>query len=75
MCSIIAGLEPMQRLVNIDRLFREYLVLAALILLSLILLNANDNKQIRALRSYTVGFVATLQDALSIVPNIFELKR
>lgn len=65
----------MQRLVNILLLFKEYFVLAFLIILSLILLSSNDNIQIRAIRSYTVGFIGSFQDALSIVPNVFELKR
>ena len=65
----------MQRLVNIILLFKEYFVLALLIIFSLILLNSNDNVQLRAIRSYTVGFVGLFQDALSIIPNVFELKR
>jgi len=65
----------MQRLVNIVLLFREYFVVALLIVISLILLSSNDNTQIRAIRSYTVGFIGLFQDALSIVPNVLELKR
>ena len=64
----------MQRLVNIILLFKEYFVVALLIVVSLILLSSNDNTQIRAIRSYTVGFVGLFQDALSIVPNVFGLK-
>ena len=65
----------MQRLVNIILLFKEYFVLALFIIFSLILLGSNDNVQLRAIRSYTVGFVGLFQDALSIIPNVFELKR
>ena len=65
----------MQRLINIVLIFKEYVVLALLLIISLILLGLNDNTQIRAIRSYTVGFVGVIQDVLSIVPNIFELKR
>jgi len=65
----------MQRLINIILLFKEYFVLTLLIIFSLILLGSNDNAQIRAFRSYTVGFLGIFQDALSIIPNVFELKR
>ena len=65
----------MQRLLNIVQLFKEYFLLAFLIIVSLILLSANDNPQIRAIRSYTVGFVGVLQNALSVIPNILELQR
>ena len=65
----------MQRLFNIIQLFKEYFVLASLIVVSLILLAENDNAQIRAIRSYTVGFVGILQNTLSVIPNIIELRR
>jgi len=65
----------MQRLLNILLIFKEYVVLALLLIISFILLSLNDNVQLRAIRSYTVGFVGVLQEALSIVPNVFELKR
>jgi rod shape-determining protein MreC len=65
----------MQRLLNIILLFKEYFVLALLIIISLILLSSNDNVQIRAIRSYTIGFIGVFQDAISIIPNILELKR
>ena len=59
----------MQRLINIVLIFKEYVVLALLLIISLILLGLNDNTQIRAIRSYTVGFVGVIQDVLSIVPD------
>jgi len=65
----------MQRFVNIILWFREYLVFALLIILSIILLNSNDNTQIKAIRSYTIGMIGAIQNALSIIPNIFEIKR
>jgi rod shape-determining protein MreC len=65
----------MQRLLSIILLFKEYFVVALLIVTSLILLSFNDNVQIRAIRSYTIGFIGIIQDAVSIVPNILELKR
>lgn len=65
----------MQRLVQILLLFKEYFVLVVLIIISLILLSSNDNVQIRAIRSYTVEFVGIFQNAISVIPNVFELKR
>lgn len=65
----------MQRLINILLLFKEYVALTFLVVISLTLLSANDNSQVRAIRSYTVGFVGILQSALSVIPNVVELKR
>lgn len=55
--------------------FKEYAALILLIILSLLLLSNNDNRQIRSIRSYTVGFIGVLQDALSVIPNVIQLKR
>jgi rod shape-determining protein MreC len=65
----------LQRLFTIVQLFKEYVAFVFLVIISLILLSANDNQQIHALRSYTVGFIGAMQNALSIVPNVFELRR
>lgn len=64
----------MQRLFLIVRLFKEYVLGAFLVLVSLVLLSLNDNTQIRQIRSITVGFVGTLQDAVSFIPNFFALR-
>src|SRR5689334_19520146 len=64
----------MQRFVNIVIFFKEYLALALLIVVSLILLGANDNRQIRVIRSYTVGLVGFFQGAVSVIPNVFEIR-
>jgi rod shape-determining protein MreC len=65
----------MQKLLQIVALFKEYFVLALLVIISLILLAFNDNVQLRAVRSYTIAVVGLFQDAVSIIPNIVELKR
>lgn len=65
----------MHRLLNILAQFKEYGVVTLLIIISLVLLSNNDNKQIRAIRSYTVGFIGVVQDVLSVIPNVIELKR
>ncbi|MBI1806846.1 MAG: rod shape-determining protein MreC [Ignavibacteria bacterium] len=65
----------MLRFITIVLVFKEYVVLALLVILSLLILGANDNTQIRAIRSYTVGAVGILQSALSVIPNVVQLKR
>jgi len=65
----------MQRLFNIFVLFKEYVIFVVLLIVSLILLGTNDNTQIRAIRSYTIGFVGIFQQGLSSIPNFVELKR
>lgn len=65
----------MQRLLNILLIFKEYVILALLIVLSTVILSLNDNAQMRAVRSYTVGFIGLAQDMLATVPNVFELQR
>jgi rod shape-determining protein MreC len=50
-------------------------ILALLIIVSLVFLSNNDNTQIRAIRSYTVGMVGFIQQAFSVIPNVVELKR
>lgn len=65
----------MKTLMNIAVALRTYLILALLLIISLIILGNNDNRQIRAIRSYTVGLVGFIQHALSVVPNVVEMKR
>jgi rod shape-determining protein MreC len=65
----------MQRLIGILLAFREYVVCVLLCIISLVLLSSNNNTQVRAVRSYTVGFVGIMQDILSVVPNVIELQR
>lgn len=65
----------MRKLANIILALREYFVFVFLVVVSLVILASNDNVQIRAIRSYTVGLVGLLQDAVSVIPNVMELKR
>lgn len=65
----------MQRLIAIASLFKEYVVCALLIIISLILLGNNDNRQLHAMRAYTIGFIGMIQNVLSVIPNVVELKR
>jgi rod shape-determining protein MreC len=56
-------------------MFKEYLVVGVLLAVSVMLLARNDDAQIRTIRSVTVMSVGTLQDALGIIPNYFDLRR
>ena len=65
----------MRTLLNILITFKEYVLLAVFIVISLVLLAGNDNRQLKAVRSFTVGFLGAMQGAVSVVPNIFTLQR
>lgn len=65
----------MRRILDILRLFREYVLVAVLILASLFLLASNNTSQIRTIRSLTVAAVGYLQDLLGFIPNYFALKQ
>ena len=65
----------MRRLIYIARMFKEYVVFAFLVFLSLVLLSSNDNRQMRMVRAYTIGIVGVLQDAMNVIPNVFALQR
>jgi rod shape-determining protein MreC len=63
-----------KRLYDIVLLFKEYVVAAFCLLLSVLLLALNDTPQIRVLRSYAVVGVGLLQDAIGVIPNYFDLR-
>jgi rod shape-determining protein MreC len=64
-----------KRLFEFVLLFREYLLLGLFLIISIALLAFNENQQIRAIRSVAVASVGALQDALSFIPNYFDLRR
>jgi rod shape-determining protein MreC len=64
-----------QRLYEFVFLFKEYLVVGVLLAVSVTLLALNDDSQIRTIRTVAVVSVGTLQDALGIIPNYFDLRR
>ncbi len=64
-----------KRLYDIALLFREYVLLGFFLVVSLILLSLNDTRQIRSIRSFAVVSVSLLQDAVSFIPNYFDLRR
>jgi len=64
----------LRRLYDFVSLFKEYIVFALLLSISVALLALNDSPQIRTLRSITVVTVGLLQDAVGIIPNYFDLR-
>lgn len=64
----------LERLYYLLLLFKEYLILAGLIVLSLILLVLNDNPQIRRLRTVATVSLGVVQERLSFIPSYFFLK-
>lgn len=65
----------MRRLYDILFFFKEYLLLAFFIVISLGLLATGNTPQIRAIRAVTIGSIGFLQDTFGFIPNYFDLKR
>jgi rod shape-determining protein MreC len=64
-----------KRLYDIVLLFKEYVVVAFLILTSVFLLTLNDTAQIRVLRSYAIVGVGLMQNAVGFIPDYFALRQ
>jgi len=54
---------------------KEYITLAVLIVISLILIFLNDNPQIRFLRAAAITSFGTVQSGISAIPNVFDMER
>lgn len=65
----------LRRLYDLASLFKEHIVFALLLCVSVMLLTLNDNVQIRTIRSITIVSVGFLQDFLGVIPNYFDLRR
>lgn len=63
-----------ERLYNLLLLFKEYLILSALVVVSFIFLSLNDNPQLKRLRSISAVFLGLAQDQLSFIPTYLRLK-
>jgi rod shape-determining protein MreC len=63
-----------QRVYQYLFLFKEYVLLVALVSFSLVLLVFNDNTQIRQIRSLTVGTLGVIQQTFSFIPNLSALQ-
>jgi rod shape-determining protein MreC len=64
----------LQRLYDILYEFREYVLLAALLVFSFILLSLNDNPQIKRIRAISTVTFGIVQEELSFIPTYFGLK-
>jgi len=65
----------MRRLFLIVQQFREYFLLALLVVASIALMTENDNRQIRRIRAIGIAVVGRVQETLSFVPNFFQLQK
>ncbi len=63
-----------KRLYDIALQFREYFLFGLCLAVSAVLLSSNDTRQIRTIRSATVVIVGFLQDAVSFIPQYFDLR-
>ncbi|MEW6062101.1 MAG: rod shape-determining protein MreC [Bacteroidota bacterium] len=65
----------LQRIYQYLFLFKEYVLLAILLSISLVLMILNDNEQIRYIRALTVGTIGAVQQTLSFIPNLASLQQ
>lgn len=65
----------MQKFYQIFFQFKEYVVFASLVLVSVILLLLNDNVQVRQIRALAIGSVGSLQQTFSFIPDIANVRR
>lgn len=64
----------LKRAYDIANSFREYLLLAALLVISVALLTLGDTPQIRVLRSLTIQSLGLLQDTFNFIPDYISLR-
>src|SRR5262245_59951398 len=64
----------MNTLLEIIAHFKEFAFLTLLIIISLVLLGNNDNRQMHAIRATTIGMVGVVQEQISVIPNVIALR-
>jgi rod shape-determining protein MreC len=64
----------LKRMYEILFAFREYVLLAFLLTISIALIASSDRPQIRAIRSATVSVLGSAQSFVGMVPNYFNLR-
>ena len=64
----------LERLYHLLLLFKEYLIFAGLLVLSLLMLVMNDNAQVRRLRTIATVSLGVVQEQFSFIPSYFFLK-
>ncbi|MGA9363753.1 MAG: rod shape-determining protein MreC [Bacteroidota bacterium] len=65
----------MRRLFHIVQLFKEYFIVASLIIVSIALMTENDNQQIHQIRALSIGILGRIQESVSFLPNFFRLEK
>jgi len=65
----------MRRLFHIVQLFKEYFIVALLIIISIALMAENDNQQIHQIRALSIGILGRIQESVSFLPNFFRLEK
>ncbi len=65
----------LKRVYDTAVLFKEYLLLALYLLLSIILMAANSTNQVRAIRGHVLGVAGVVQDVFGFVPDYFTLRQ
>ena len=64
-----------KKLYEMVLVFKEYILFALFVCISLALLTTNDGQQMRAVRSIAVVTVGFLQDSFTFIPDFFNLRR
>jgi len=64
----------LERLYNLFLQFREYVLLAGLVILSFILLSLNNKPQVKRLRTFATVALGVVQNQVSFIPRYFQLK-
>lgn len=64
----------LDRLYTLLLLFKEYILFAFLIVVSLLLLTLNDNRQVKQLRAISSVLFGVVQEQVSFIPKYFRLK-
>lgn len=64
----------MRRIAELVLRYKEYVTALGLIVLSLLLISASSSSQLRSFRTISVGVVASVQSALSWLPNPYALE-
>lgn len=64
----------MQRIAELLLRYKEYAAALALVIVSLLLISISTNQKLRSFRTISVGMIASVQSALSWLPNPYALQ-
>lgn len=65
----------LDKLYTLFLLFKEYILFTLLIVVSLLLLTLNDNRQVKQLRAVSSVLFGVVQEQVSFIPKYFRLKK